>query len=374
MQIHENLLIVGASTRAAAFSALRAGLRPRCLDLFADADLAARCPVARFDPDRDGEDLERLAASPACDAWFYTGSLEARPDLVDRISRILPLLGNGPDVMRLVRDPWAVAEALHAEGLPTPALRRVDEGVPATGRWLAKSTATAGGLGVRRAEGGGDLAASSHLQEFVEGPSFSALFVAARGESRLVGVARQFAGLAGSPFLYRGGVAPWMVPEAARAEVRRIGETLARRFALVGLFGVDFILADGRPWVVEVNPRYTASVELFEYATRRSLMWDHVRACVDGEVGPEVSPHRAGPAVGKRVVYARRRMTFPEIAPPTPEGDDLLEPAFADVPDPGATIEAGEPILTVFARAETPGACIAGLDRREAEWLARLGV
>ena len=71
-----NVLIVGASTRAAAFSALRAGLRPRCLDLFADADLAARCPVARLDPDGPFD-------PPACDAWLYTGSMEARPDLVE---------------------------------------------------------------------------------------------------------------------------------------------------------------------------------------------------------------------------------------------------------------------------------------------------
>jgi len=32
------VLIVGASARAAAFSALRAGLRPWCADLFADLD------------------------------------------------------------------------------------------------------------------------------------------------------------------------------------------------------------------------------------------------------------------------------------------------------------------------------------------------
>jgi len=36
-----DLLILGASCRAAAFSALRAGFRPRCADYFADRDLAA---------------------------------------------------------------------------------------------------------------------------------------------------------------------------------------------------------------------------------------------------------------------------------------------------------------------------------------------
>jgi predicted ATP-grasp superfamily ATP-dependent carboligase len=362
-----NVLIVGASTRAAAFSAARAGLRPRCLDLFADADLAALCPVDRFDPDRDADDLERLAASTACDAWFYTGSMEARPDLVERLSRIVPLLGNGPDVLRRVRDPWAVAEALRSEGLPTP---RLAETAPTTGRWLAKSIVTAGGLGLRWADEAGSVA-PSHFQEYVEGPTLSGLFVAAAGRSRLVGVARQFQGAPAAPFLYRGGVAPWPVSNEASSEVRRIGATLARRFALVGLFGVDFVLAEGRPWVVEVNPRHTASVELFEYAARRSLMRDHVRACVDREIGAESIG--GGDVVGKRVVYARRRLTFPAISPP-PFADDFREPPFADVPRPGTVIEPGEPILTAFARGGSPDECAADLDHREATWVERLGM
>ena len=42
-----DLVIIGASARAAAFSAHRAGMRPWCVDLFGDADLARRFPVRR---------------------------------------------------------------------------------------------------------------------------------------------------------------------------------------------------------------------------------------------------------------------------------------------------------------------------------------
>jgi len=366
------ILIVGASARAAAFSAARAGFRPRCLDLFADADLAALCPAARFDPDhdRDAHDLERLAAASGCDAWLYVGSMEARPDLVERISRVVPLLGVGADVLRQIRDPWVVADVLRGHGLATPALRRVADGTPTVGHWLAKSTATAGGLGARRGDDPGDVP-STHFQEFIAGPTFSGLFVAAGGRARLVGTARQFPGVPGAPFLYRGGVAPWPVSERATSELRRVGEALAARFGLIGLFGVDFVLADDRPWVLEVNPRYTASVELFEYVYRRAIMRDHVRACVEGDVGVEAGSGGSGVAAGKRVVYARRRLTFPAIAPP-PLGDGFRAPSFADVPRAGATIEAGGPVLTVLARARTPEACLARLDRMEAAWVERL--
>ena len=55
----DNLILFGASTRAAAFSALRAGLRPWCADLFADADLQAHCPAMRL-PVRLPRRLPRL--------------------------------------------------------------------------------------------------------------------------------------------------------------------------------------------------------------------------------------------------------------------------------------------------------------------------
>jgi hypothetical protein len=46
-----DVLILGASARAAAYSARRADLQPACIDLFADRDLAAVCPSRRIAPE-----------------------------------------------------------------------------------------------------------------------------------------------------------------------------------------------------------------------------------------------------------------------------------------------------------------------------------
>ena len=70
MNTRQNLLILGASTRAAAFSALRAGLAPRCVDFFADRDLAAVCPVERVDWQEGAEGLERVASAASVDEPF----------------------------------------------------------------------------------------------------------------------------------------------------------------------------------------------------------------------------------------------------------------------------------------------------------------
>ena len=100
-RMSESITIVGASARAAAQSALRAGLRPFAGDLFADADLAGACPTVQVPQYPDG--LEGLLASAPAGGWMYTGALENHPDLVDRLAEMRPLWGNRGDVLRRVR-------------------------------------------------------------------------------------------------------------------------------------------------------------------------------------------------------------------------------------------------------------------------------
>src|SRR5215813_1264313 len=97
---NEHLLIFGASARAAAFSALRAGLRPWCADLFADTDLRACCPALALDPGSYPQGFVQAARQGPPGPWLYTGGLENRPDLVRRLARQRPLWGNDASVLR----------------------------------------------------------------------------------------------------------------------------------------------------------------------------------------------------------------------------------------------------------------------------------
>ena len=76
---HHDVLIFGASCRAAAFSALRSGLRPRCADYFADRDLAEVCPVVRIDPQSARREFLAFADSLPASPWFYAGGFENHP-------------------------------------------------------------------------------------------------------------------------------------------------------------------------------------------------------------------------------------------------------------------------------------------------------
>src|SRR6185369_1862093 len=108
------------------------------------------------------------------------------------------------------------------------------------------------------------------------------LFVAVPNRVQLLGVTQQLVGLtelAAPPFAWCGTIAPISLPEDCAATVRRIGEVVATACGLRGLFGCDFVLADGMPWLTEINPRYTAAAEIIEHLLRVPLLDLHRQAC-----------------------------------------------------------------------------------------------
>src|SRR4029077_18811469 len=58
-----------------------------------------------------------------------------------------------------------------------------------------------------------------------------------------------------------------------------MAESVTRAFGLMGVNGVDFVARRGIPYAIEVNPRYTAAMELVERAYGISLFDVHARAC-----------------------------------------------------------------------------------------------
>ena len=143
-------------------------------------------------------------------------------------------------------------------------------------------------------------------------------------------------------------------------------------------FGVDYIEHDSEPWLVEINPRYTASVEIFELATRRTLLTEHLRACgMDlGGLPAAWKPQTAAtksPVVGKSILYSHRNLVAPEIEIDDSRCRDLFAvPTIADVPWPGTVIGAGEPIMTLFTTGLDVQECEDRLAELETIWQIRL--
>jgi uncharacterized protein len=372
----KKLIVIGASARAAAYSAQRAGFAPYAIDLFADRDLAAICPavkIAQF----PREFLTALAATPQA-PWIYTGGLENHPRLVERLAAIRPLLGNGGDTVHRVRDPIGFASAVNETECHSPRIAR-SRGEADKRRWLVKPRRSGGGLGIRFAtdRDTGGLPRGTYLQEYVEGESASAVFVAAGGRAVLLGATRQLGGRdfgLDRPFLYVGSIGPLSHLDDEAMKLDRLGTVLANRFGLVGLFNVDFVRTERELWPVEVNPRYSASVEILERILEVSLLDLHVKACEMGAL-PEERPWPTSRFAGKAVVYARRNGFVP------PALDNLIRewnqpgqwPGLVDLPRVGEMVRGGQPVVTVLAEGGSADEVDHQLRRRSAHVLRFLG-
>ena len=256
-------------------------------------------------------------------------------------------------------------------GLAAPEARLDPEGLPIDGSWLLKPIASAGGHGIRPWTGG-PARPNSCYQTRIDGLPLAAIFVGRGRSARLAGITRQFlAGpRSGSRFAYRGSLGPWPVSREVQDEIERMGVALTSAYGLLGIFGVDLILAAGRAWAIEVNPRYTASVEVLEWATGRSLLAEHLEAC-GHELPHRPCPSPPGPFVAKAILRADRPARWPDGVGLGPF-DPARFPELADVPHPGTKFAAGEPVLTAFAWGQTPAACRRQLAARLSAWRKRL--
>jgi predicted ATP-grasp superfamily ATP-dependent carboligase len=365
-----DLIIVGASARAACHSAARAGFRPAWVDQFGDEDLRSAFPGMRVAPEAWPQGLvaavEQLPAAP----WMYTGALENHPDVIEAIERSRPLLGNDADTCRPVRDPFRLHDCLGSAGIAAPEVRSARSAPPYGGRWLIKPLRSAGGHGIRPLEHGIAPGAGEFLQQFVHGENRAAVFAGNGEDAVLLGVTRQLVGLAAfhaRPFAYCGSTGPLQTAADELAQWRRTGTVLASSFGLKGLFGVDAVVRDGVLIPLEVNPRYTASVEVIE----RGLDVCLVRAHVDGCAGLLHSPPRVAPSAmfGKAYLFAPADLAFNAAAH---EWATSRGTGAADIPAVGTRVGAGAPILTLMVRGEDGDACARLLEQSARDCLSLL--
>lgn len=351
----DSLLILGASVRAAAQSAARAGWRPICGDLFLDADLpdTAVGQVARSFP----RDLVRIAEGSPPAPWMYTGGLENYPRLVDRISRGRELLGTSAEALRRVRDPFEVARVLGRHGLLFPECRTTNDGLPADGTWLRKHRRSSGGLRVALWRGQRDCGNNRgwYFQRRIDGLSMSAVYLAANENAQLLGATEQLlSGGDSSPFRYVGSIGPIELPAYQREALMAIGEALSREFRIRGLFGVDLVMDGSDFWTIEVNPRWTASIEILERTLGFNAMAFHVAACRNDHL-PDLTHEAPRRVCGKRIVYANRSgvVTSHLLKAITDRNRGHDWPLVADIPRAGIQLQPAQPVLTVFDEAET---------------------
>jgi uncharacterized protein len=358
------VLVAGVSARAMAESAARAGYEVTSLDAFGDLDRAYGVTALSLRRDFgvpfSARALTRASQSIACDAVAYLSPFENHPTSVARLAEGRALWGNDASVLRRSRDPSTIAALNEGDLRETP---------PAEARWLLKPRASGGGHGIRWWQPGEPVPRGDHVQRFVDGMPGSIVFVAARGQTTPLGLTRQIIGDAtygASGFRYCGNV----LAPAGDAQFDneydlfdaacRLAERATQRLQLVGVNGIDFVATNGVPVAVEINPRWSASMELVERAYGVSVFDAHANACRWGELPMfELGRRRVeAPATGKAIIFARHDVVCDDTE------SWLADPDIRDVPHPGEHIASGRPVCTIIAQGADSVECEAALRQR----------
>ena len=358
----EAFLLVSLSGRGLAQAAARAGGHAAGMDAFADRDT---CDLARawekaplndaweFEADALVASTDRLCPAGRCAGLVYGSGFESQPALLDRLARGRTLFGNAPESLARANDPAYFFDLARRLGLPHPETRTTPPPDPAG--WLVKRAGASGGLHIRRAAQA-DARPDDYFQRQVPGTPCSLLFLANGHAILPVGFNRMLPAppAAPTPWAYSGAVALAGLPDSVQAGALEAARALTAELGLVGLNGLDFML-DGESWnLLELNPRPTATLELWDADPLPALFDLHVRAC-RGEL-PEALPGPAG-ARAVAVAYAPAPVRIPPGFP-WPEW-------CADLPRSGVNIPPGEPVCTVRALAEdAAGAETLALSRR----------
>ena len=286
------MLIAAQSGRALAAAARRAGYVPLVADLFGDLDtrrIAGRWGLLARDTDggiAEAGFVEALMAlakgvpATRIAGLAYASGFEDRPWLLEAASRHWPLLGNAPRVLRDIKDPLRFARLCHELGIAHPQVALAAPAAPAG--WLVKRVGGSGGAHVAAMRAGDAALAGRYFQRRVSGASVSALFCADGCQACLLGFSSQWADPApAAPFRFGGAAGPVAVAPAFADAMNHAVAALTRACGLHGLNSADFALDAATAWLLEINPRPGATLDVFDAGETQMFAW-HRAGCEGG--------------------------------------------------------------------------------------------
>lgn len=357
------ILMVGLSVRAMAESAVNSGYAVVALDAFGDQDtkaLAKAYSLSRdFHVPYSPEALLEASHHFTFDFVAYTANLENHPGILELILRNHPIIGNPPSSVRSVRSWMGLFADLRGAGFSVPETVIASDSfkMNPSRRWLTRPLLSGGGHGINFLHGEKVSEDRHLLQEYISGKPCSACFLADGHHCVVLGITEQLVGMPqfrSHGFCYCGSLLPLpelLIPGIGPAiveQVRSIAKFLTQSYGLIGLNGIDFILHGDQVYTIEVNPRYSASMELIERAYGLPMFHLHVEAALHGTLPEFRLEGRLSESsfFGKAILFADRTAIVPNT-------QNWAVRDIRDIPMPGDKLHLGNPICTMLTMQAT---------------------
>ena len=334
-----------------AASARRGGYDVAVLDLFNDLDTQQIAPcsckvqghergLARFSRHALLEAASRLAPGDAYPGLVTGSGFEDDTELLTELAQGRRLYGNSAEVIHSIKDPQRFFSTLKKWAIPHPEIS-LNRPADTTG-WLVKKIGGSGGTHVTRADRIEGVAGDRYYQRFIEGKNYSVSFFANRERALIVGFNEPWSIALGDwPYCYLGAINNVSLPITMIARIQRDLDAIVQATGLVGLNGMDFIVAGDDYFVIEVNPRPSGTLDLYDADCAQGLFHWHLRAS-DG-ILPDCLFDRVT-IHAHAVVYTKQSLKLDR---------DVQWPNWcSDIPEPGSAFAPCMPVCMVHAQGD----------------------
>ncbi len=294
-----NVLVIGFSTRNIVCSGSRAGYNMYAIDAFCDQDTIACCIATKELPremDLRGKDTANIILDMVRSFEVDFDAIVPGSGFETMDFDHLPLgrLASEPARIQLVQDKFILSRKLAELGLPHPHVYEHVDDKPVKFPVMIKPRKAGGGIFNRVAcneqqlsEAVQDILATEPsfirhdlmMQDFIQGEPASVSLIASKDKAVAIAVNEQLIGipwLTRMQFAYCGNITPYEGKYAE--EMCNISEKLISELGLLGSVGIDFIVTEDGPQIIEVNPRFQGSLDTVEMATGINLFAAHVQA------------------------------------------------------------------------------------------------
>jgi uncharacterized protein len=341
------IIIAAISSRPYVQVAVDAGLDVIAIDAFIDKDTQemakAHYQIGYQDGQLQAETLLRVLNEidlTQVDGFYYGAGFEINPDLLLLINEQVPVMGNSVNAIKQCKLPhhfFALCDA-HAMLYPAYTYKRPKD----THGWLKKKIGGSGGHHISFLVDSDVDEEGMYYQKIQQGDSMSCLFLADQQQVILIGLNEQWTHADQlMPYRYGGATSSVNLDELVKSRLMRFLLEVVKSLGLVGLNSCDFILHQDEIYMLEINPRLSASIDLYK-PVEESLFTAHVAACKGESVKQFVAS--AGGAKAHQIIYAKKDLII---------NDDQHWPDWVcDIPHPNQYITAGMPICTVIAEAD----------------------
>ncbi|MFN3191900.1 MAG: ATP-grasp domain-containing protein [Aureliella sp.] len=428
------LCAIGFSCRGLVEAIHAAGFPAMAIDHFGDHDLRLHCHEAprviswEFDPlDPDSKSSRTFCTQlraaigglPSNACFVLAGGTENLGALFSGVfdspdsqaRRGTTALAPSGQQVELLRDPENLALWCEDLDVGFPSTVSVADKVHNFGtdfvgggerRWLQKTRFSGGGIGVF------ELSAASlptqsgvYIQQYVPGVVLGVTFcLTPQNAPIMLGATRAltYEDWPGPlPFIYRGTVGPLVLAERTCEQLSRLASRIQERTGLRGWLQMDIVMSpDGRLWLLEINPRWTAGMEVLARSGTNPVL-SHLAAYGvtlnrAGDALDAATREQPGAMSAKAILYADR--DYDLSVDDVKRLQDLRQQSpsrFADIPSihqidalagvirvpsghPICTLRAERPWEPIVPTASNPGGDAASSSKIDRELLQRLQV